>query len=414
MTESHDIIVLGGGIVGASTALHLQRRGRQVTLLDRRGPGEETSYGNAGVIEGGTYVPIAFPRHPFEILRYATNRQSALHFHWTVLPRLAPWLLSLLRNSSEARLRRNGGAIMMLTAHAIGEHKAILGEADALHLLRDTGWLRLYRSAAEFENEALEMRIADETGIAYSVLDANESRDLEPHLAPVFHKAVHWHAISSVSDPGAATRVVADLFAQAGGAIRQVEIRRLVPLDAGWRVETDGMPLEAAEVVVALGPWSMDLLRPLGYRFPFAVKRGYHRHYAPRGNAGLSRPVVDSSHGYVLAPMGAGIRLTTGIEFAERDARPTPVQIGRAERQARNLFPLGDAVEPEPWMGRRPCFPDSCPIIDGAPGHRGLWMNFGHAHLGFTLGPVTGRLLAEMITGESPLVDPAPFSAQRF
>lgn len=414
MTQTCDVMVIGAGIVGASTALQLQRRGRQVTLVDRREPGEETSSGNAGVIEGGTYVPLAFPRHPLAILRYASNRESALHFHWGFLPRLAPWLLALLRNSSPHRLRQNGAAIMTLTAHAIAEHRALLAEAGADHLLRDNGWLRLYRSEAELAAERLEMQIADERGFSYAVLDVEQARELEPHLKPGFRKAVHWPDVSSVSDPGAATRSVAKLFAAAGGEIARREARRIVPAEGAWRVDTEDGNLTAREIVVALGPWSMELLRPLGCRYPFAVKRGYHLHYAPEGNATLSRPVVDTVSGYALAPMDKGIRLTTGIEFAPGEAPATPVQIARAEAQARKLFPLGAPVEAEPWMGRRPCFPDSLPVIGPAPDHPGLWLNFGHAHLGFTLGPVSGRLLAEMMSGETPLADPAPFSATRF
>ena len=163
-----------------------------------------------------------------------------------------------------------------------------------------------------------------------------------------------------------------------------------------------------------MGPWSMDLLRPLGYRFPFAVKRGYHMHFKPRGDAALDRPVVDVDHGYVLTPMRQGYRITSGIEFDDRDAPPTPVQIERILPQARAIFPLGDAIEREPWMGARPCFPDSMPIVGPAPRHPGLWLDFGHGHLGFTLGPATGRLIAELITREMPFVDPDPFRATRF
>jgi D-amino-acid dehydrogenase len=167
-------------------------------------------------------------------------------------------------------------------------------------------------------------------------------------------------------------------------------------------------------VVVALGPWSADVLRPLGYRLPLAVKRGYHMHYAAEGNATLTRPVLDEERGYVISPMERGIRLTTGSEFAPRDAPKTPVQLDIAERDARALFPLADRNEAEPWMGARPCLPDMLPVIGPAPRHKGLWLAFGHQHSGFTLGPPTGRLIAEMIAGERPFVDPRPFAADRF
>ena len=169
-----------------------------------------------------------------------------------------------------------------------------------------------------------------------------------------------------------------------------------------------------AEAVIALGPWTPDVLAPLGIKLPLAVKRGYHRHFRPKGNAVLSRPVLDAENGYVLAPMEQGIRLTTGVEFAARDAAPTPVQFGRLMPAARELFPLGDPVEAEPWLGARPCFADSRPVISRAPGQRGLWLAFGHGHWGLTLSAVTGRLIAEMMTGAAPFCDPEPYGAERF
>ncbi len=413
ITES-EIVVLGAGMVGAATALELQRRGREVTLLDRKAPGEETSYGNAGVIEGGPYVPLAFPRDPRDILRFATNRQPALHFHWRFLPWIAPWLSALSRNSSEARLRENGAAVHSLTTHAPQLHEGLLDEAGRSDLLRKTGWLQLYRSEAAFAADGLKRHIADETGCAYSVLDPDAASELEPHLSPAFHKAVYWPSIWSVADPGAATKAVAELFAGQGGRFARMEVVAVEPVTGGWRVKTGQAEIAARHVVIALGPWSMDLLRPLGYRFPLAVKRGYHLHFRGKGNATLSRPVVDLANGYVITPMAQGIRLTTGVEFADRDAPATPVQIARAEKAARGLFPLEAPVDPEPWMGRRPCLPDSRPIIGPAPRHDGLWLNFGHAHLGFTLGPVSARLLAEMMNGGTPIADPTPFAATRF
>jgi D-amino-acid dehydrogenase len=166
--------------------------------------------------------------------------------------------------------------------------------------------------------------------------------------------------------------------------------------------------------VVALGPWSDLVFGPLGYSIPLNVKRGYHLHLKPRGNAVLNRPVLDSDLGYVLAPMNQGIRLATGVEFARRDARPTPIQLQRALPRARALFPLGEAVDTTPWMGARPCLPDMLPVIGRAPRHAGLWFDFGHQHHGLTLGPATGRLLAEMMTGETPFADPGPFAVERF
>jgi D-amino-acid dehydrogenase len=152
----------------------------------------------------------------------------------------------------------------------------------------------------------------------------------------------------------------------------------------------------------------------LGYRLPLFVKRGYHMHYKPAEGAALNHLLLDAEVGYVLAPMTRGIRLTTGAEFNLRDAAPTPIQLGKAEQAAKEVFPLGDRVDPQPWKGARPCTPDMMPIISKAPKHEGLFAGIGHAHHGFTLGPATGELLAQMMTGEATAIDVKPFRMERF
>ena len=206
-----------------------------------------------------------------------------------------------------------------------------------------------------------------------------------------------------------------DLFKRLGGEFLQGNAVTLEARSAGgWTLRTAQEPVEAGRAVIALGPWAGTLTRRLGYAFPLAVKRGYHMHYRAAGDAKLNMPVLDTERGYFLAPMRAGIRLTTGAEFARRDAIRTPVQLGRAEPIARELFPLAERIDTEPWMGSRPCTPDMLPVIGPAPKHKDLWFAFGHAHHGLTLSAVTGRMIAEMVTGETPFVDPAPFSAARF
>jgi D-amino-acid dehydrogenase len=203
-------------------------------------------------------------------------------------------------------------------------------------------------------------------------------------------------------------------FTALGGIVLQGDARSLHRNDGRWRVDANEGHVDAQTAVVALGPWASDVLQPLGIKLPMAVKRGYHLHFTARGNAGLTRPVTDMTYGYIFAPMEQGIRITTGAEFAHRDAKPTPVQFDRLLPRARSLFPLGDPIDAKPWMGCRPCFADSRPVIGRAPGQSDLWLAFGHAHWGLTLGPVTGRLVAEMITGATPLCDPTPFAAERF
>lgn len=170
----------------------------------------------------------------------------------------------------------------------------------------------------------------------------------------------------------------------------------------------------ARNAVVALGAWSGDLLRDLGENYPLIAKRGYHMHFQPQTGASLSRPVVDVENGFALTPTDNGIRLTTGVELADRDAPPNPSIIKRTRRRAAEVFPLGKALQEKPWLGSRPCLPDSLPVLGPSFKTPGLWLNFGHAYDGFTLGPVTGRLLAEQIAGKEPELDMTGFTPARF
>ena len=409
-----DAIVLGAGIVGVSAALHLVKRGLAVALVDRRGAGEETSYGNTGIIEGNTLFAHAFPSGFGALLRIALKRAPEANYHLSALPQLVPWLLAYRANTRGAASMAFAEAMRPLYARAVGEHEALMAESGAARYLRKDGWLKLYRSDATFAATTRERGYATELGLNHRTLDTEAARTLEPSLAPVFRHAVHWPDAASLSNPLAVTKAYAAQFTKLGGVILKGDARTLHRSGGFWRVDTDEGPIDAKDAVVALGPWAPDVLGPLGIKLPLAFKRGYHRHFRSLGNAGLTRPIVDTDNGYCLAPMERGIRLTTGAEFAGRDDAPTPVQIVRVLPAARALYPLGDGIEAQPWMGSRPCFADSRPVIGRAPGQPGLWLDYGHAHWGLTLGPVSGRLIAEMITGAAPLCDPKPYSAERF
>jgi D-amino-acid dehydrogenase len=410
-----DCIVLGAGMVGVSVALHLQARGRSVTLLDRRGPAEETSYGNAGIIQREGVAPYMFPRAWATILKYALNNTSEAYYQLSSLPRVAPWLFRYWRASSPEREARSGKALAALVEHCVAEHDPLIEAAGATGLVRRTGYMRIYRTEAALEAaRAKDEEVRARYGVRYDVLDPKGVEALEPHLAGGLAGAIHFTDPASVSDPGALGRAYAELLVKRGGSLVEGDALTLEATARGWRVAGRQGWIEAREVVVALGPWADDLMRKQGLKVPLGWKRGYHMHYRAEGNASLSRPVVDAERGYSITAMTKGVRLTTGAEFAAREAPKSPVQLARAEAAARDIFPLGERVEPEPWLGRRPCLPDMLPIIGKAPGRPGLWLAFGHHHLGFTLGPVTGRLLADMMTGATPFIDPAPYRLERF
>ena len=409
-----DAMVLGAGIVGTSVALHLAKRGLSVALVDRAGIGEQTSYGNAGIIEGNTIFPPAFPSHFDALLRIALKRASEANYHFSFLPHVLPWLLAFRAASRPDRLLETARLIRPLFSHAVTEHEALIAESGATHYLRKSGWLKVYRNESSFAGLTAEFDLAAKFGLPLNALDTVGAQALEPSLNSVFAKAAFWPEAASISNPLGVTQAYASRFAALGGVLVVGDALSLHRTGNRWRLDTAEGALDAHECVVALGPWATDLLGALGVRLPLAVKRGYHRHFRSHGNASLSRPVLDADVGYLITPMEQGMRITSGAEFAPRDAAPTPVQFLRIMPRVRELYPLGEQVDGRTWLGSRPCFPDSRPVIDRAPGHAGLWLAIGHAHWGLTLGPATGRMIAQMMAGELPFCDPAPYRAERF
>src|SRR5512143_3286576 len=359
-----DAVVLGAGIVGVSVALHVQARGRQVALVDRRGAAEETSFGNAGLIQREGVYPYGFPHDFGALLRYGLNRTIDAHYHLTALPELPPFLWKYWLHSRPARHAAIARRYSQLIEHCVDEHDALAAQAGASALLRRGGWMRVFRTEGErdkrFEEAA---RWRREFGINFRALDEVALQEAEPHLSPALAGALHWTQPVSVVDPQALALAYLRLFESRGGRFLQANALSLSRDDAKWRLQTVEGRLEATDAVVCLGPWADLVTRRLGYDLPLAVKRGYHMHYRAAGAAKLNHPVLDTERGYMLAPMRRGIRLTTGAEFALRDAMRTPVQLARAEPVARNLFPLAERLDAEPWMGARPCTPDMMPII---------------------------------------------------
>jgi D-amino-acid dehydrogenase len=408
-----DVAVLGAGIVGVAAALHLQMRGRNVVLIDRRGAGEETSFGNAGIIERASIFPYLFPRDPRKLAVYAINGLNEARYNLRDLPAFAPFLFRYFIESAPRRALDHALSIRPLIEACLDEHERLMAEAGALPLLRRTGWLKLFRGEESFAQGRAAAEAIKPFGLQTAFYDARQLQEAEPSLREGVG-AVHYLDPASISDPQALTTAYLKLFQVRGGKFVSGDAASLRPAARGYGVETGQGPLLAREVVLCLGPWSDLALAPLGYKIPFAVKRGYHRHFRAGAGASLSRPVLDADRGYLLAPMARGIRLTTGAEFARRDSKPDYSQIETSEIYARKLFPLGEALDAKPWMGRRPCLPDMLPVLGPAPRHKGLWFNFGHQHHGLTLAAVCGRLLAEMVTGEKPFADPTPFAIERF
>lgn len=412
-----DVLILGAGIVGIATGIHLLRRGRSVTLVDRSEPGHETSFGNAGIIQREGVRPHPFPRDLQTLLQVGLHLSTAARYEPLALPRLAPPLLRYWWESSPEHYRKVVQSYAPLIGRSIITHADFIEACgpEAESLISRYGWHLAFRSPEKLEKEARKAQgDHDQFGIGFEVLDWPALQKAEPSLTGGLAGAIHWTDPWTVRDPGALVTAYFNLFEKLGGTFVRGAAKGLNQVSEGWQAEIAGRQLSAKQAVIALGPWAPDVLDRLGYRLPLFVKRGYHMHYGSAEGAALNHLLLDPEVGYAMAPMAKGIRITTGAEFAERDALPTPIQLGKAETAARELFPLGERLDPQPWKGARPCTPDMMPIISKAPKHQGLFVGIGHAHHGFTLGPATGELLAQAMTGEETAIDIHPFCMARF
>jgi D-amino-acid dehydrogenase len=408
-------VVLGAGMVGVSIAWHLRQRGHEVTVVDRLQPGRETSFGNAGIIQREAVRPYPFPRDVKTLLSVLPNRRVDIRYRPAGMVNAASPLLRYWMNSAPKAYQKIVPEYASLIQLALLTHGPMIEAARAEHLVRKQGWLELYRTP---EKMTARLKEAEEArrlyGVQFEPLDRAALVAKEPSLSDAIIGAIHWLDSWTVADPGALVAAYAESFSNEGGRIVQADIASVQQVGKRWQVSTTTETLEADDVVVALGPWAGSWLKALGYHFPSFVKRGYHMHYAPQAAAKLNYWVMDAEVGYLLAPMNAGIRLTTGAELDRLDAPADVNQLGAAEKVARSVFPLGERRDDTPWKGARPCLPDMKPVIGPAPRHPGLWLAFGHGHQGFTLGPATGQLMAEMMEGESTAIDMAPFRADRF
>ncbi|KPA73238.1 D-amino-acid dehydrogenase [Leptomonas pyrrhocoris] len=416
-SDEKKVLVVGAGMVGVSAAWHLQRRGFQVTMIDRKGPGEETSSGCAGLIQRECVMPYSIPSGFLNRVRIVLNTKVDVRYNIFALPQNLYAIYLYWRNSSPSLYGKNCKEFASLIVHCTDEHEAMIKASHSEKLVRKLGFLELFRmkSIPAVQDIVEEQR---SKGVTVDLLTTDDIKEKEPSLnVEEFTCGLHFKDAWQVADPGALVKAYANSFVSLGGTVVQAAVKEIAPRPeaegGGWLVSTETGDFAAPRVVVATGPWSNEVLRSLGYKFPLIPLRGYNTHFKLADGAQLNHSIVDITNGYVLGPMNAGVRLTTGGEVTTMATPPNEIQLRKAEALARKLLPLENQIGGV-WHGHRPLIADMKPIIGESPIHAGLWMCFGHGYQGFTLGPISGRVLAEMMAKEKAIVDPTPFSVDRF
>ncbi len=414
MSEARHIAVIGAGIVGSATACWLCRDGHRVTLIDPEPPGSMTSYGNAGSINPNACLPQTGPGVALQAPGWLLDPLGPLALSWRHLPNLLPWLIRFMRAGRPEAMRRQMDAMAALHRPALEAHRELAAEAGLQGLIQANGSLAVYERERSFQAAQRDLQAIRDRGGRFEVLGADEIRQLEPGLAPIFRHGVFFPDSAHTVDPGALAAGLAESFERRGG-------RRLVARVSGFEfrdgrpaaLRTDAGRLAADGFVVAAGAWSGALSEALGEWASLESERGYHL-TLPDPEVETRRPISFAERKFVATPMQMGLRLAGTAEFAGLEAPPSwkrtePLRI-HAEKAFRHVNTEGGA----PWMGNRPATPDSLPVLGASALHGNVWYAFGHGHLGLTAGPISGRHIADLVAGRPPAIDLAPYGIDRF
>ena len=408
------IVVVGAGIVGACCASYLKREGHPVTLLEAEAPAAGASSGNAGALSPGSCIPLAMPGLLRDVPKWLTDREGPLVLRPSYALQALPWLMRFIAAGRADRIDAIADALHALHSPVYDSYQPLLQASGAGNLIRHSGSLVVYRHSSGLQSAMAGWQMRRDRGIAFDVLDRKALHEIAPALAPDFACAVYQPQHGYVVDPRELVVKLVDHFRASGGDFVTGRARRIVREGNGIAISLDdGRKIDAGRIVVAAGAWSKTLLSGFGLTVPLETQRGYHLHL-PQPRVDLPLPVSFSDSKFYATPMAGGLRLAGTVEFARATAPPDFKRARRLGIIAEKWLPGVGLDGASEWMGRRPCTPDSLPMIGAVPSEPRIVLAFGHGHNGMTSAPTTGRIVADLIGGRRPFIDPTPYRPDRF
>ncbi|MBK0326949.1 FAD-dependent oxidoreductase [Rhodobacteraceae bacterium F11138] len=413
MQKVMDILVIGAGIVGVSTAIWLQRAGHDVTLMDRTGPAAGASHGNAGVLASGAVLPLTVPGLLTKAPGMLLDPDQPLFLKWRYLPRLVPFLARYLRHGNEAQVQRASRALTELLHDSPEQHLALAADTPAAEFIKTGSYLFGYADKAAFDADAYGWNIRRQRGFEFRELTAGQLEEHDPALGHRFGYGVDCPGHGQITDPGAYVTALADHFVAQGGKLLISSLRNL-DVQNGRVVAalTDAGRITADQFVLTIGAWSGPLTHKLGISVPLETERGYHVEFLDPSIT-LKSPIMVAAGKFVASSMKGRLRCAGIVEFGGLLDPPSRPPVDLLKRQVARLFPdltYSGTVE---WMGHRPATSDSMPVIGRTPKAENVFVGYGHQHVGLTGGPKTGRWLAQMITGQRVNTDLSAYSPDR-
>ena len=413
LIKTHEVTIIGGGIIGICSALSLQDRGIRVRLIDKDDPGQATSFGNAGVISPWSIIPHSIPGFWKGIPKLMLTGWRPLSVCSGSWPRMVPWGLKFLSKGNEESTRNIADAMSLLCSSSIDLYRKHLNGTGHEGLVKDTLYLHLVRNEKDATLDDLGYRIRLQKGVKIEIVKGPILRELEPFLSSKFEAGIVTHDVARCLSPGRLGAVLARKAKVQGADIIKDEILEINRTGENWYLKGKECQYTSQSLVIAAGAWSRELLSIIGVSVPLIAERGYHIHCTEPGIE-VNNSVVYSEGGVIASSMEGGVRVAGQAEFGPIDAPPDPQRKARLSAIAHEIFPDISLKKTKVWMGRRPSFPDSIPAIGSVPSQPNLFVNFGHSHHGLMMAPKSGEVLANALTHNSGNEDTSSVSIKRF
>ena len=412
MSNRLNIGIVGAGIQGISNALFLQKKGFSVTLFDRDEPGSPAaSYGNAGHFSPYACVLMNRPDIMLDVPAMLLSSTGPLALKWNYIPKMIPWLTQFLRNCTTKRMMHTAKNMHQILDLALSAYDELFDDIAIDDLVEKKGILYIWNDQ-NLKSRKLEIDVRNELGVDQQVVSPKEIHDLEPNIKPFYHGGVYYRHGRHARNPKKILLKLFDLFLQKGGKFLKMNVKDINFEEEKPTVETESQRYIFDKLVIACGAFSKKLTDNLGEKIPLDTERGYHVHFKNCDHL-LSRPVIFQNRGFGITPMEQGLRVVGTVEFGGLKNPLSKLRIKNLINNAKYM--LGDLPEHEDeWLGFRPTLPDFLPVMGPSKNYKNIFYCFGHHHLGWTLGPISGKIISGMIAKENTNLNLSPYSSTRF
>ncbi len=411
--KNSSVVVIGAGIVGAATALWLRRKGLHVTLIDKNTPGHGASFGNGGILARCSVVPVTAPGLLSKAPGYLLNPNFPLFMRWSYLPRLVPWLTRYLSHANVADTARISKGLNQLLGDSVDQHLNLSAGTPAEKWVKTSDYSYVYRDRAAFEADRFGWGLRREAGFEPEIVEGSEVQEREPILGRDAGLLAVNKDHGYITDPASYVQDLVQVFEEMGGTFVQAEVKDFTYTgDKITAVETDQSRFPCTHTVLAAGVWSKPLMQKLGIKVPLEAERGYHILFKGPSQTPKA-PMMLAEGKFVATPMAAGLRCAGVVEFGGLSETKSRAPLELLRKSVARMFPGLTAESEEEWLGFRPAPTDSLPLV-GQIRSSGVFTAFGHHHVGLTGGPKTGRIIADLIGGDTPNSDLSPFDPMRF